>query len=44
MFEFLGYNVVDSLSSGDNAVPGAVESKEDVMNKALEIGKKLSGD
>lgn len=42
MFNFLGYNVVDVLSSADNAVPGAVEGKEDVMNKALGIGKKLA--
>lgn len=43
MFGFLGYNVVDLLSSTDNTVPGAVADKQDIMNKAFDIGKKLSG-
>lgn len=41
MFNFLGYNVVDVLSSQDNNVPGAVKDKEDIMGKARDIGKKL---
>jgi len=41
MFGFLGYNVVDMLSSQDNNVPGAVKDKKDVLEKAREIGKKL---
>lgn len=42
MFGFLGYNVVDMLSSYDNNVPGAVKDKKDVLEKAREIGKKLA--
>ncbi len=41
MFEFLGYNVVDLLSTHDNNVPGSVKDKEDILLKAREIGIKL---
>jgi len=41
MFEFLGYNVVDLLSSQGNNVPGAVREKKDTIIKAKEIGKRL---
>ena len=41
MFEFLGYNVIDMLTTQDNNIPGAVKEKEDVMKKAHEIGRKL---
>ena len=41
MFEFLGYNVVDMLASCGNQNPGDVKDKEDVLEKAQEIGKKL---
>lgn len=41
MFGFLGYNVVDMLSSQDNNTPGAVNDKKDVLEKARAIGKKL---
>lgn len=41
MFEFLGYNVIDLLSSQENNVPGAVKEKKDILKKAREIGKKL---
>ncbi len=41
IFNFLGYNVVDMLSSQDNNVPGAVKDKRDILEKAREIGKKL---
>ena len=42
MFNFLGYNVTDVLTSTENDVPGAVKNKENVMNKAIEIGRKLA--
>lgn len=41
MFGFLGYNVVDMLSSSDNNAPGAVKDKKDVLEKARKIGEKL---
>ena len=41
MFGFLGYNVVDMLSSQDNNAPGAVKDKKDVLEKARKIGEKL---
>lgn len=41
LFEFLGYNVVDLLSSQGNTVPGAVKEKEDTLEKARDIGRKL---
>ena len=41
MFNFLGYNVVDVLSSQDNNIPGAVKDKAEDMEKAREIGKKF---
>ncbi len=41
MFEFLGYNVVDMLTSSGNPAPGEVKNKEEVLEKAREIGKKL---
>ncbi|MCK9150688.1 flavodoxin family protein [Methanobacterium alcaliphilum] len=42
MFEFLGYNVVDSILSTENALPAEVKEKKEVMDKALEIGSKLA--
>lgn len=42
MFEFLGYNVVDLLTSTENAVPGEVKNKKEIMDKAIEIGNKLA--
>lgn len=42
MFNFLGYNVTDLLSSKGNQMPGAVKDKEDIK-KAREIGKKMAG-
>jgi len=41
MFNFLGYNVTDLLSSQENAAPGTVKSKENEMEKARIIGKNL---
>mgnify|MGYP006960923033 FL=1 len=42
MFEFLGYNVVGLVSSQDNNIPGAVESKKEVLDQARELGMKLT--
>jgi len=42
MFQFLGYNVVDVLSTQGNNVPGAVKDNEKILEKAREIGKKLA--
>ncbi len=42
MFEFLGYNVTDVLASYGNQAPGDVKNKENVLEKAREIGKKLA--
>jgi len=41
MFNFLGFNVVDVLSSYGNNIPGAVKEKAADMENAREIGKKL---
>jgi multimeric flavodoxin WrbA len=41
MFDFLGYNVVDVLSSQENMTPGEVKNKKEVMDQAREIGKEL---
>lgn len=41
MFDFLGYNVVDMLTSTENSAPGAVKNKKEVMDQAREIGKEL---
>ena len=41
IFNFIGYNVVDMLTSQDNNAPGAVNDKKNVLEKAREIGKKL---
>lgn len=41
MFNFLGYNVTDLLSSPGNMLPGDVNNKTDVTEKAREIGEKL---
>lgn len=42
MFNFLGYNVTDLLSSQGNIAPGEVKNKEDTMEKARKIGQKLA--
>jgi len=44
MFNFLGYTVVDLLSSKGNPVPGEVKNKENGMKKARELGRKLVKD
>jgi multimeric flavodoxin WrbA len=41
MFNFLGYDVVDVLTSQENAIPGAVKDKVNVLEEAREMGKKL---
>ncbi|MCE7697574.1 MAG: flavodoxin family protein [Methanobacterium paludis] len=41
MFNFLGYNVKEVLSSNGNQAPGEVKNKEDVLKKARESGKNL---
>jgi multimeric flavodoxin WrbA len=41
MFDFLGYNVKDLLSSNENRMPGVVKNKKNIMGKAREIGRSL---
>jgi multimeric flavodoxin WrbA len=41
MFDFLGYNVVDMLTSTENSIPGEVKNKKEVMEQAREIGREL---
>lgn len=41
LFGFLGYNVVDMLSASGNLVFGAVKDKEDVLQKARDMGENL---
>ena len=41
LFEFMGYNVVDWMSSQGNNVPGAVIEKKDTLKEARGIGKRL---
>jgi multimeric flavodoxin WrbA len=41
LFGFLGYNVVDMLSSSGNLVHGVVKDKKDVLQKARKIGKDM---
>lgn len=42
MFNFLGYNVVDMLSSHGNNVPGSIKENEDDLKKAREMGEILA--
>lgn len=42
MFNFLGHNVVDVLSSQGNMAPGDVKDKKEDMEKARTIGEKLA--
>ena len=42
MFDFLGYNVVDMLTSAGNNIPGEVKNKKEVMGRAREIGRELA--
>lgn len=42
MFNFLGYNVTNLLSSHGNAIPGEVEHKEDMMEAARKMGSELA--
>lgn len=41
MFEFLGFKLVDILSSKENYIPGEVKNKKDVMEQARNIGREL---
>jgi multimeric flavodoxin WrbA len=41
MFDFLGYNVKDMLSSNENRMPGVVKNKKDTVEKAKKIGRSL---
>ncbi|BDZ70448.1 hypothetical protein [Methanobacterium petrolearium] len=41
MFNFLGYDVINVLSSQGNAVPGEVKNKKNVMKQARKIGQDL---
>ncbi len=42
MFNFLGYNVTNVISSYGNVIPGEVEGKEDVMEAARKLGRELA--
>ncbi|MBI5460243.1 flavodoxin family protein [Methanobacterium sp.] len=42
MFDFLGYNVVDMLTSTENRIPGEVKNKKEVMDRARKIGRELA--
>lgn len=41
LFEFMGFNVVDLLSSVNNPQPGIVKNKDIILKKANEIGGKI---